>query len=90
VLAQLVVTQPVLMQAGKAGHLYLRKAVLLKDRDDVPEIALRACVQNVLACADPLDNPAHLRDRQNHGALPVPLVARQPVRCYLSARRYVR
>jgi hypothetical protein len=25
-----------------------------------------------LACADPVRNPAHLGDRQNHGALPVP------------------
>ena len=90
VLAPLVVTQPVLVQAGKAGHLYLREAVLLKDRDDVAEITLRACVQNVVTCADPLDYPAHLRDSQNHGALPVPLVARQPVRCYLSAFRYVK
>ena len=56
----------------------------------IAKITLRACVKNVLACADPLDNPAHLRKSQNHGALPVPLVARQPVRCYLSARRYIR
>ena len=42
------------------------------------KIALGACVENVLACADPLDNPAHLSKSQNHGALPVPLVARQP------------
>jgi hypothetical protein len=51
--APLVVAQPVLMQAAKAGHLYLLKAVLLKDRDDIPEITLGACVKDVLACADP-------------------------------------
>ena len=78
---RLVVTQPVLMQAGEAGHLSLRQAILIKHRDDEPKITLRACVKNVLACADPLDNPAHLRKSQNHGALPVPLVARQPMRC---------
>ena len=81
VLARLVVTQLDLMQAGQARHLRLSKAVLLKDPDDVAQIPLRACVEDVLACADPLHDPAHLRDRQNHGALPVPLVARQPVRC---------
>ena len=77
------------MQAGQASHLPLSKAALFKGRYDIAEISLRACVEDVLACADPLHNPAHLRDRQNHGALPIPLVARQPVRCYVSACRYV-
>ena len=71
------------MQTGQAGDLPLRNTILIKDRDDEPKITLRACVKNVLACADPLDDPAHLRESQNHGALPVPLVARQPVRCYV-------
>jgi hypothetical protein len=89
VLARLVVTQPVLMQAGQAGDLLLGEVVGVQDPDHVAEIAFRACVIDVLACADPLDNPAHLGDRQNHGALPVPLVARQPVRCCVLACRYV-
>ncbi len=71
-LAGLVVAQPVLVQAGQAGHLSLGKAVLLEERDDVAKVPFRACVENVLACADPVHNPAHLGDRQNHGALPVP------------------
>ena len=45
VLARLVVTQPVLMQAGQAGDLLLGKAVGVKDPDDVAEIAFRACVE---------------------------------------------
>jgi len=56
----------------------LRQAILIKHRDDEPKITPRACVEDVLACADPLDNPARLSKSQNHGALPVPLVARQP------------
>ena len=48
VLARLVVTQLDLMQAGQASHLRLSKAVLLKDRDDVAQIPLRACVEDVL------------------------------------------
>jgi hypothetical protein len=68
VLTHLVVTQPVLMQAGKAGNLPLRNTILIKHRDDEPKITLRACVEHVLACADPLDNPAHLGESQNHGA----------------------
>ena len=78
------------MQASEAGHLSLRQAILIKHRDDEPKITPRACVEHVLACADPLDNPAHLSKSQNHGALPVALVARQPVRCYVSACRYMR
>ena len=76
VLARLVVTQPVLMQTGKAGDLPLRNTILIKHRDDEPKITPRACVENVLPCADPLDDPAHLRESQNHGALPVPMVDR--------------
>ena len=34
VLARLVVTQPVLMQTGKAGDLPLRNTILIKHRDD--------------------------------------------------------
>ena len=75
-LTRLVITQPVLMQASKARDLPLRNTVLIKDRDDEPKITIRACVKNVLACADPLDDPAHLRESQNHGALPVPMVDR--------------
>ena len=63
-------------EASQAGHLHLGQAVLLEDRDDVAQIKLGACVEDVLACADPFHDPAHLRDRQNHGALPFPLVAR--------------
>ena len=64
------------MQASEAGNLFLRNAVLIQDRDDEPEITPGACVKDVLACADPLDDPAHLRESQNHGALPVPMVDR--------------
>jgi hypothetical protein len=34
-------------------------------------------------------NPAQLRDRQNHATLPVPVVARQQVRCCVPARYYM-
>ncbi len=78
------------MQTGKAGDLPLRNTILIKHRDAEPEITIRACVKHVLACADPPDGPAHLRESQNHGALPVPMVDRQPVRCSVSACRYKR
>ena len=78
------------MQAGKTADLPLRYTILIQHRHDEPELAIRACVEDVLACADPLDDPAHLSKSQNHGALPFPLVARQPVRCYVSACRYKR
>jgi hypothetical protein len=58
------------MQTGQVGDLFLRNAVLIQHRDDEPEITLHACIKDVLACADPLDDPAHLRESQNHGALP--------------------
>ena len=69
----------------RAADLPLREAASLEHRDDIAKITLRACVEDLLACADSLDNPAHLRKSHNHGALPVPLVARQSVRYYLSA-----
>jgi len=71
------------MQAREAGNQPLRNAILIKHRDDEPKITIRSCAENVLACADPLNNPAHLRKSKNHGALPVPLIARQPMRCYV-------
>ena len=61
VYARLVVAQPVLMQASEAGHLSLRQAILIKHRDDEPKITPRACVEHVLACADPLTTCASQR-----------------------------
>ena len=70
-LAPRILTQPSLQDAGQLRDLPLRQAMSVENRDNRAKIALRAGIQNVLPCADPLHDPAYIRRSQNHGALPV-------------------
>jgi hypothetical protein len=67
----------------------IHKAMRIENRDHRGKITPRAGVKNVLPCADSLHDSAHLRNSQNHGALPVPLVARQPMRYYATDCQYM-
>jgi hypothetical protein len=44
--------------------------------NDDAKTTIAARIKHVRACAHPLDNLAHVGDAYDHGALPVPLVAR--------------
>jgi hypothetical protein len=57
-----VLAQPALADAGQAGDLPLRHAMPAQELDHDAEVTVAACVQHVWACADALDNFAHVRD----------------------------
>jgi hypothetical protein len=71
-------TQPPLRNPGQLRDLSLRHPVRAKDGDNRPQIPPSARGKNILPRENPLHDPAHLRNVQAHGAIPVPWAAGQP------------